>query len=96
MILHGLASYGFAARGIIGAVCGGDPRALRFFGVRFTSPVKPGAELETLVWEVGRTPGKAGEERLVELAFVTRNVTSGKVALGNGVAYVRKAEKSKL
>lgn len=91
VILHGLASFGFAARGLIGAVAGGDPRSLKLFGVRFTSPVKPGDELETQAWEVG--PGPDGT---TELAFVTKNLTSGKVALGNGIAYIHKAERSKL
>ncbi|EIW79595.1 hypothetical protein CONPUDRAFT_58660 [Coniophora puteana RWD-64-598 SS2] len=86
VILHGLASFGFAARGLVGAVAGGDPRALRVFGVRFTSPVRPGDELETQAWEVGEGPGGT-----TEVVFVTRNVTSGKVAMGNGVAFLRKA-----
>ncbi|KIJ64806.1 hypothetical protein HYDPIDRAFT_28168 [Hydnomerulius pinastri MD-312] len=91
VILHGLSSYGFAARGLIQAIANGDTRALRVFGARFTSPVKPGDELETQAWEVG--PGPSGTS---EIAFITKNVTSGKVALGNGVAYIKKAEKSKL
>ncbi|KAI9567734.1 MaoC like domain-containing protein [Boletus coccyginus] len=91
VILHGLSSYGFAARGLIQEVAKGDPRALKTFGVRFTSPVRPGDELETQAWEVG--PGPDGT---TEIAFITKNVTSGKVALGNGVAFIKKVEKSKL
>ena len=75
VILHGLSSYGFAARGIIQEVAKGDPRALKMFGVRFTSPVKPGDELETQAWEVG--PGPNGT---TEITFITKNVTSGKVS----------------
>ncbi|KAI0649674.1 peroxisomal dehydratase [Trametes meyenii] len=95
VILHGLATFGFAARAVVSAVGGGDPRALTLFGVRFTAPVKPGDALETRVWEVGpaRAPGHAGE---TEVAFVTVNLATGKVVLGAGVAYVKKAEKSKL
>ncbi|KAJ7025458.1 hypothetical protein C8F04DRAFT_1299979 [Mycena alexandri] len=68
-----------------GAGFGGrDPRSLRFFGVRFTSPVRPGDALQTEAWEVGAGP---------QGAFVTRNLTSGKVVLGGGVAFVlKKAE----
>ena len=78
VILHGLATFGFAARGIVSAVGGGDPASLTPFGVRFTAPVKPGDALETLIWEVGpvKAEGHAGE---TELAFVTRNVATGKV-----------------
>jgi peroxisomal enoyl-CoA hydratase 2 len=89
--LHGLSTFGFAARGIVSAVAGGDPKALKFFGTRFTSPVKPGDALETSVWEVG-----AGPNGTIEVAFSTKNLTSGKVVLGNGTAYVKKTEKSKL
>ncbi|OBZ76204.1 putative enoyl-CoA hydratase 2, partial [Grifola frondosa] len=91
VILHGLSSFGFAARGIVSAIGGGDPRSLRLFGVRFTSPVKPGDALETSVWEVG--PGPDGT---TEVTFVTKNVATGKICLGGGIAYVKKAEKSKL
>jgi acyl dehydratase len=91
VILHGLSSYGFAARGLIQAIANGNSRALTVFGARFTSPVKPGDELETSAWEVG--PGPNGTS---EIAFITKNLTSGKVALGNGVAFIKKAEKSKL
>ncbi|KAJ7023440.1 peroxisomal dehydratase [Mycena alexandri] len=85
VILHGLSTFGFGARALISAVGGGDPRSLRFFGVRFTSPVKPGDALQTEAWEVG-----AGPKGTVEVAFVTRNLTSGKVVLGGGVAFVLK------
>ncbi|KAF9238087.1 MaoC like domain-containing protein [Melanogaster broomeanus] len=91
VILHGLSSYGFAARALIQAIANGDARALKVIGVRFTSPVLPGDELETQAWEVG--PGPNGTS---EITFITKNVTSGKVALGNGVAFIKKAEKSKL
>jgi len=91
VILHGLSSYGFAARALIRGIANGDMRSLRVFGVRFTSPVNPGDELETNAWEVG-----AGPNGTTEVTFITRNLTTGKVALGNGVAYIKKAEKSKL
>ena len=74
VILHGLSTFGFVARGILTEVGGGDPNGLRYFGVRFTSPVRPGDALETSVWEVGPAPGG-----LTEVAFVTKDVTSGKV-----------------
>jgi peroxisomal enoyl-CoA hydratase 2 len=75
VILHGLSTFGFAARALLKAVAGGDPKALKFFGVRFTAPVKPGDALETQIWEVG--PGPNGT---TEVTFVTKNATSGKVS----------------
>ncbi|KAJ7206509.1 peroxisomal dehydratase [Mycena pura] len=91
VILHGLSTFGFAARGLIKAIGGNDPRSLTFFGLRFTSPVKPGDALETQAWQVG-----AGPAGTIEVAFITKNLTSGKVVLGGGTAYIRKAPSSKL
>jgi acyl dehydratase len=90
-ILHGLSTFGFAARGIISEVANNDPRSLKFFGVKFTSPVLPGDALETHVWEVG--PGPNGT---TEVTFFTKDVATGKVALGEGIAYIKKGEQSKL
>ena len=74
VILHGLSTYGFAARAVLQAVGGGEPTALRYFGVRFTAPVKPGDELETRAWEVGKGP-----DGTAEVAFEVKNVTTDKV-----------------
>ena len=74
VILHGLSTYGFAARAVVSAVGNNDPNALKYFGVRFTSPVKPGDALETSIWELG-----AGPDGTTEVVFETRNTTSGKV-----------------
>jgi len=90
-ILHGLSTFGFAARGLVSEVGNNNPRSLKFFGVRFTSPVMPGDALETHVWEVG--PGPNGT---TEVTFITKDVTSGKVVLGGGIAFINKAEKTKL
>ena len=75
VILHGLSTFGFAARAVIATAGGGDPRTLTLFGVRFTSPVRPGDALETKIWEV---EGAGSGE--VELVFETLNVTTGKVS----------------
>ena len=74
VILHGLSTFGFAARGVLQAVGGGEPSALRYFGVRFTAPVKPGDELETRAWQVGK-----GSDGTAEVAFEVKNVTTDKV-----------------
>lgn len=89
VVLHGLATLGFAARAVINAVGGGDPTSLRLFGVRFTSPVKPGDALETSVWEVG-----SGPNGTTEVTFVTKNVATGKVRLrdvGNAIVALMSA-----
>jgi len=91
VILHGLATYGFAARAIVAKVGMGDPMSLKAIAARFTSPIKPGDVLETLIWEVG--PGPNGT---VEIAFVCKNAASGKIAIANGVAHVLNKQASKL
>ena len=75
-ILHGLSTFGFAARAILKAVGGGVPSALRYFGVRFTAPVMPGDGLETSVWEV-----KKASDGTTEVAFEVKNTRTGKVCL---------------
>jgi acyl dehydratase len=48
-ILHGLASYGVAARAVLKAF-GGEGRSLRSIGVRFSAPVYPGETIRTELW----------------------------------------------
>jgi len=91
VILHGLSTFGFAARAVLKTAGGNDPNSLKFFGVRFTAPVKPGDKLQTSIWEIGKGPNGA-----TEVAFETKNLTTGKVVLGAGLAYVIKKAGSKL
>jgi len=91
-ILHGLATYGYAARAVLEKVGGNDPSALKYIAVRFTSPVRPGAKLETSIWELG-----GGPDGTTQVAFTTKNLDTGKVVLGGGTAFVVKQQaKSKL
>lgn len=52
-ILHGLCTYGFAARAVISTVCDGNTARLRKFTLRFASLVFPGETLRTEVWIEG-------------------------------------------
>lgn len=56
-ILHGLCSYGFAARIALRALAGDDPGRFRAFEARFSKPVLPGQQL--LVEGYRLTPGTA-------------------------------------
>ncbi len=49
-ILHGLATYGLAARALIRQCAGDDPTRLRRLDVRFAAPVFPGETLRTEIW----------------------------------------------
>ncbi len=51
-ILHGLCTYGFAARAVIGAACDGDASRLRVFEGQFRKPVWPGETLVTEGWKL--------------------------------------------
>lgn len=53
VFLHGLCTFGFAARALINSVAEGDPTALRSISCRFAKPVMLGAPLRTEVWRDG-------------------------------------------
>jgi acyl dehydratase len=77
-ILHGLCTYGFTGRGLLHALCGGDPALFRSMTGRFSSPVFPGETLTVRIWVEGegralfRTAG--GDGRVV--------LDAGQVAFG--------------
>lgn len=74
-ILHGLCSYGVAARAVVKTCFEGDASRLKQFDVRFSAPVYPGETLRTEVW---REPGGIRFRSVV----VGREV----VALSHGLA----------
>ena len=51
-ILHGLCTYGFAARAAIRGACGGDASRLRRIDAQFRRPVWPGDTLVTEGWKL--------------------------------------------
>lgn len=50
-VLHGLASYGVAARAVLQACDVNDPDKLESFSLRFSQPVYPGETIRTEVWK---------------------------------------------
>jgi acyl dehydratase len=52
-ILHGMCTFGFTCRALVGTVAGGQPSAITTMGGRFSSPVWPGEELTVEVWQEG-------------------------------------------
>lgn len=77
-ILHGLATYGFAARAVIKHAIGGDAARLRAFNGQFRKPVWPGDTLITQGWNL--------EEGKV--AFNTTVKGRPEVVLGGGWAEI--------
>lgn len=49
-ILHGLCTYGYAARAIVQKECGGDGDKLKYYSGQFRKPVWPGDTLVTEGW----------------------------------------------
>jgi len=52
-LLHGLCTYGFAARAVMKAHCANDPARIRSFDARFAAPFFPGETLVTRSWRDG-------------------------------------------
>ena len=52
-ILHGLCTYGFTGRGLLHALCAGDPTRFTSMEGRFSSPVLPGEKLTVKAWVDG-------------------------------------------
>jgi acyl dehydratase len=52
-ILHGMCTYGFAARAILEATCEYDPARLKSIGARISGPVFPGDFLRAEIWRDG-------------------------------------------
>ena len=52
-ILHGLCSYGFTVRGLLGALCDNDVTRFDHVEGRFSSPVMPGDLLTVRAWNTG-------------------------------------------
>lgn len=77
-ILHGLCTYGFAARAVVRGACDGDASRLRRIDGQFRRPVWPG---ETLVTEGWKTDGP-------RVALVTRVVERDEVVLAGGWAEI--------
>ncbi|MDE2952607.1 MAG: MaoC/PaaZ C-terminal domain-containing protein [Chloroflexota bacterium] len=78
-ILHGLCTYGFAARAILRHCCANQPLRLRSIGARFSHHVFPGETLQTEIWSL--------DER--DLYFQTRALERNAVVLSNGRARLR-------
>ncbi len=74
-ILHGLASYGVAARAVLKAAGGASAARMKSFGLRFSSPVYPGDLISTDIWRDGS-----------EVSFRSRVAARDAVVLNNGKA----------
>lgn len=78
-ILHGLCTYGIAARALINAMCDHDPDGLQSISGRFSAPAYPGETIRTEIWQIG------GEALVFRSSIPDRNA----VVLNNGYATLR-------
>ena len=76
-ILHGLASYGMAARAVLKAFDIDDASRLESFGLRFSAPVYPGETIRTDIWKDGHN-----------VSFRSRVVERDVLVLNNGQAVI--------
>ncbi|MDH3510671.1 MAG: MaoC/PaaZ C-terminal domain-containing protein [Gammaproteobacteria bacterium] len=76
-ILHGLASFGVAARAVLKAFDIKDTAQLKSFGLRFSAPVFPGETISTDLWRDGN-----------EVSFRSRVTARDAVVLNNGLAVI--------
>jgi acyl dehydratase len=53
-ILHGLCTYGFAGRALLGALADGQAARLTAMAARFSAPVFPGEILTTSIWRTAK------------------------------------------
>ncbi|MCF6390544.1 MaoC family dehydratase N-terminal domain-containing protein [Mycobacterium sp. MBM] len=72
VFLHGLCTFGFAARALVNGLGEGDPDALHSISCRFAKPVMLGAPLRTEVWRDGdRLQFRSSQGSIVALSAGT-------------------------
>lgn len=52
-IMHGLCTFGFVGRAVLGGMMDGDPSSIAAIGCRFAAPAIPGEPLESRLWNEG-------------------------------------------
>jgi acyl dehydratase len=78
-IMHGLCTYGIAARAIVNGVCDHDPDWLESISGRFSAPAYPGETIQVEIWRIG--------ER--ELVFRASVPERNAIVFNNGFATLR-------
>jgi NAD(P)-dependent dehydrogenase (short-subunit alcohol dehydrogenase family)/acyl dehydratase/putative sterol carrier protein len=74
-IMHGLCTYGYACRAVVRHLMPGRPEAMTRFGARFSRPIYPGVQIETMIW-------KTEEGRAL---FRVVNAETGEIVIDRGL-----------
>lgn len=82
-ILHGLCSYGVAARALVSTLADMDASKLRRFDTRFSAPVFPGETIRTAMWNEGTS-----DDGNAVVGFRCTVVERDVVVLNNGLAHL--------
>ena len=76
-VLHGLASFGIAARAILKTLCSYDPSKITAIAARYSAPVFPGDSIRTEMWRDGNL-----------VSFRARVMERDAIVLNNGRAEI--------
>ena len=76
-ILHGLCTYGMAAKAVLRHCCDNDTARMKSLSLRFSAPFFPGETLRVEIWRLG-----------CEVRFRASAAERGVVVLSNGLAMV--------
>ena len=74
-ILHGLCTYGYAARAVLKSFAGNNPDHFKSIKARFSSHVFPGETIETEMWQMSAT----------RIMFRSRVIEQDEIVLTNGI-----------
>jgi acyl dehydratase len=75
-ILHGLSTFGLAARALIHLCCNGDATRLSSIAARFTAPVYPGETITTEIWNMPETLHFRSSVTERQIAVIDRGIAT--------------------